>query len=543
MDYLSIILLATGLSVLFNSILKRFEIPTVIGYILTGVVVTTIFHLHGDFTQQLHHIAEFGIVFLMFTIGLEFSFKHLARMKREVFLYGTLQLLLSAAVFGFFAYKMAGMRFEGAMITGLALGLSSTAIVLKMLAESGQMHAPFGRKAVGILIFQDMAVIPILLMITIFSSRSSDLESMLLQTAVDAVAVAIIIFLVGRYLLEWVLAQIARTNSTEIFLTSILLIVVGSAQLAHFFGFSYSLGAFLAGMMLAETHYKYKIEAELVPFRDILLGLFFVTVGMQIDLDVVARNIGWILLTAVVVMSLKFATVFLFLRFFTRPRVALKTALALSQVGEFALAVFALAQANQLLDARITQILLSAIIVTMILSVFILAHVRDIADRFFPEPQPEFTRPESAGFTNHVIICGYGPLGRKVAAELKRQGVNYLILEHDIHRMEEGQKSGEPIFFANAANEEVLRHFGAREASAVIVAVDNAKHLRLICEALDAVAPEANVVAKAKTRSEAELVMGLNVDHVVIESEEMAKLLVAEAMRCRLFGGNRAPMH
>ncbi|WP_201352219.1 cation:proton antiporter [Hydrogenimonas urashimensis] len=534
MHYLPIILLATFLSVVINLFLKRFNVPTVIGYIMTGIAVTAFFDLHRDFTEQLHHIAEFGIVFLMFTIGLEFSYRHLIRMKREVFLYGTLQLLLSALIFGFFAYNLGGLSFKGAIITGLALGLSSTAIVLKMLGESGQMHAPFGRKAVGILIFQDMAVIPILLMITIFSSRSSDLGGMLWQTFIDAVAVAIVIYLVGKYLLEWVLAQIARANSTEIFLSAILLIVIGAAQLAHFFGFSYSLGAFLAGMMLAETHYKYKIEAELVPFRDLLLGLFFVTVGMQIDLPVVAKNIGWILGVAVAVMALKFATVYLFLRFFTRSRVALKTALALAQVGEFALAVFALAQANGLLDARITQIMLSAIIVSMVASVFILARIRDIADRFSPEPEPDFRPPESAGFHNHVIVCGYGPLGRKVCAELKRQQASYLVLEHDIHRMEEGQRAGEPIFFANAANEGTLRHFNAAEASAVIVAVDNAKHLRLICEALDAVAPEANVVAKAKTRSEAELVVGLNVDHVVIESEEMARLLVAEAMRCRL---------
>lgn len=535
MNYLSIILLATFLSVVINSLLKRYNIPTVIGYIVTGIAVTAFFDLHHDFTEQLHHIAEFGIVFLMFTIGLEFSYRHLVKMKREVFLYGLLQLTLSALIFGFFAYRIAALSFQGSIIVGLALGLSSTAIVLKMLSESGQMHAPFGRKAVGILIFQDMAVIPILLMITIFSSHSSNLGGMLWQTFIDAVAVAIIIYLVGKYLLEWVLSQIARTNSTEIFLSAILLIVVGSAQLAHFFGFSYSLGAFLAGMMLAETHYKYKIEAELVPFRDLLLGLFFVTVGMQIDLRVVAENIGWIFLVAAMAMTLKFITIFFFLRFFTRPRVALKTALALAQVGEFALAVFALAQANNLLDVRITQIMLSAIIISMVLSVFILAHIRDIADRFFPEPEPEFTQPESTGFRNHVIVCGYGPLGRKVCAELKRQQAAYVVLEHDIHRMEEGQKAGEPIFFANAANEGVLRHFNAAEASAVIVAVDNAKHLRLICEALDAVAPEANVVAKAKTRSEAELVVGLNVDHVVIESEEMARLLVAEAMRCRLF--------
>ncbi len=536
MNYLSIVLLATFLSVVLNSILKRFDIPTVIGYIITGVAVTATFDLQ-DFTEQLGHIAEFGIVFLMFTIGLEFSYRHLAKMKREVFLFGTLQLSISALIFGFFVHTVGGISFEGSIVIGLALGLSSTAIVLKMLTESNQMHAPFGRKAVGILIFQDMAVIPILLMITIFTVRHQSLGALLWQTAIDAVAVAIVIYLVGKYLLEWGLRQIVRTNSTEIFLSSILLIVVGSAAIAHFFGFSYSLGAFLAGMMLAETHYKYRIEAELVPFRDLLLGLFFVTVGMQIDLAIVWQNIGWIVLVAVLVMVVKFLVIFGFLRFFTRPRVALKTALALAQVGEFALAVFALAQANHLLDMRTTQILLAAIILSMIASVFVLSHLQSIADLLFPEPEPPSAVPTSTGFSNHVIVCGYGPLGRKVCQELKKQQANYVVLEHDVHRMEEGRAAGEPIFFANAANETVLRNFEADRASAVIVAVDHAKHLRLICEALDAVAPEANVVAKAKTRSEAELVIGLHVDHVVIESEEMARLLVAEAMRCRLFRG------
>ena len=535
MNYLAIILAATFLSVAINSVFKRINIPTVIGYIITGIGVSTFFHLHHDFTDQLNEIAEFGIVFLMFTIGLEFSFKHLVKMRKEVLLFGILQMGFSAMIFGFMA-RMYGMNVESAIITGLGLGLSSTAIVLKMLNETAQTQVPFGRKSVGILIFQDLAVIPILLMITIFSSEHGDMGSMLMETLIDAVSVGLIIYIVGKYMLEWVLQWIARANSTEIFLSTVLLIVVGAAELAHLFGFTYSLGAFLAGMMLAETHYKYKIEADLVPFRDLLLGLFFVTVGMQIDLSVVSQYIVWILLVAFGVMITKFIVIFLFLRFFTRPRVALKTALALSQVGEFSLAVFALAQANRLLDAQTTQILLSATIVSMILSVFILGRLRDIADKIVPNPTPGVGGKEATGLENHIIVCGYGPLGREVTMELMRQDADYVVLEHDIHRVEEGRKAGVPIHFANAAKEEVLRHFNAERASAVIVAVDNAKHLRLICEMLAYTAPGANVVAKAKSRTEAEMVVGLHVDHVVIESEEMARMLVGEAMQCRIPG-------
>ncbi|WP_456402294.1 cation:proton antiporter [Hydrogenimonas sp.] len=532
MTYLTIILTAIFLSVAINSVLKRIGIPTIIGYIATGVAISAIFGLHKANVGELNEIAEFGIVFLMFTIGLEFSFRQLVAMRREVLLFGSLQLLMSAALFTAAAYWY-GMTTEGAIITGFALALSSTAIVLKTLNETGQIQAPFGRKSVGILIFQDLAVIPILLMITIFASNRSDIGEMLQIIAIDAVIVGAIIYLLGRYVFEWLLGWVIRADSSEIFLGTVLFLVIGSAELAHLFGFTYSLGAFLAGMMLAETHYKYQIEAELIPFRDLLLGLFFVTVGMQIDLGVVARNIGWIVVVAVGIMVVKFAIILVFLRFFTRLRVAIKTALALSQVGEFSLAVFALASANDLLEPEAVQILLGAVVLSMILSVFVLANLRRIADWFYPEPEAEPIL-HSTGFKDHIVVCGFGPLGRHVAEELKRQDVQYLVLEHDIHRMELGQKMGEPIFFANAANEEVLRNFDVDRASAVIVAVDNPRHLRLICEALNRVAPLANVVVKVQSESEAQMVEDLKIDHLVIQSEEMARRLVAEAMRCRL---------
>ena len=532
MTYMTVILTAMFIAVAINSVLKRAGIPTIIGYIATGVAISAIFGFHKGNIKELGEIAEFGIVFLMFTIGLEFSFRQLVAMRKEVLLFGSMQLLLSALVFGLAAYWY-GMTTEGAIITGFALALSSTAIVLKTLNETGQIQAPYGRKSVGILIFQDMAVIPILLMITIFSSQSSDIVGMLQIIAIDAVIVGVIIYLLGKYVFEWLLGWIIKADSSEIFMGTVLLLVIGSAELAHLFGFTYSLGAFLAGMMLAETKYKYQIEAELIPFRDLLLGLFFVTVGMQIDLAVVSKNIGWIVAAAFVIMIAKFFVILFFLRFFTRFRVAIKTALALSQVGEFSLAVFALASSSDLLDPESVQILLSAVVLSMILSVFVLANIRTIADFFYKEPEPEPIL-HSTGFKDHVVVCGYGPLGRYVSQELKKQGVQYVVLEHDIHRMELGQRMGEPIFFANAANEDVLRNFDVDKASAVIVAVDNPHHLRLICEALNSVAPNANIVVKVQTDTEAQMVDDLKIDHLVIQSEEMAKRLVAEAMRCRL---------
>lgn len=531
MEPIHIILAAVFISILFNGPLKRLGIPTVIGYILTGILISILFSLHDAATGTLTHVAELGIVFLMFTIGLEFSFRDLVAMKREVLLFGSLQLGLTSLAAGMTAYWL-GIDAKGAIIIGLALGLSSTAIVLKTLNESGKVRTPFGKKAVGILIFQDLAVIPILLMVSIFGSQSSDLSALLTTLAMDALLVGAILFLIGRYLLNPLLAWITHTDSSEIFLATVLFLVIGSAELAHLFGFTYSLGAFVAGMLLAETKYKYQIESELIPFRDILMGLFFVTVGMQINLAAIGANIGWILLIFLAVSVLKFGTIFFFLKFFTQLRIALKTAFSLMQVGEFALAIFSLSLGHNLLSGEVAQILFGVVVLSMVVSVFVLANLAKIADWICPEPSA--VPVQSAGFSDHVIVCGYGPMGHDVVDNLRELGIAYIILEHDIHSVQTGQQRGEPIFFANAANPEILEAFDAAAAAAVIVAVGNDRHLRLICEALNRVSDHPNVVIKAANGGEKTMLEDLHIDHVVVQSEVMADLLVKEAMQCRI---------
>ncbi|HHD78007.1 MAG TPA: potassium transporter [Campylobacteraceae bacterium] len=532
MQTLSIILVALLLSILINRVLKHFRIPTVIGYIATGIAVSLLFGLHRHEGDMLGHIAEFGIVFLMFMIGLEFSFKTLAAMWREVVLYGTLQLFITGLLLTLITHA-AGIETKSAIIIAAALSLSSTAIVLKALQEKEHTHTPYGRSSVGILLFQDMAVIPILLMLTIFTSREQAMGKMLLAIVQDAVMVGVIMYLIGKYLLNPLLEWITRADSSEIFLATVLFLVIGSAQLAHLFGFSYSLGAFLAGMILSETRFKYQIEAKLISFRDLLMGLFFVTVGMQINLATIAAHPVAIVVTALGVMLLKFLVILGILYFFTRLRTAIKTALALSQIGEFALAIITLALSDGLLSEETAQILFGATVLSMVLSVFILTDIRRIADFLYPEPEslPAHTH---SGMQNHIIVCGYGPMGRNVVKLLRASGVSYLILEHDIQAVALGQKRGEPIFFANAANTEILQHFDVAHAASVIVAVGNAHHLRLICEAFRALCDDVNLVIKAANRTEERMLEDLHVDHVVLQSEEMAKLLVKEALYCHL---------
>lgn len=326
-NILVIILSATAIATVLNILFKRINLPTIIGYILTGFAIASFFNLRNN--DSLTHIAEFGIVFLMFTIGLEFSLKHLLSMKRDVFVNGFLQVLLAGGIISLSAEYLFGMDRKSAIIVGYALALSSTAIVLKILNDTGTMHTIYGRKSLGILLFQDIAVIPILLMINIFSNQTSTLSSLLLETLISAVIILGLMYLIGKYLLNRFLSLVVWADTQEIFIASVLLLVVGASFLAHTFGFSYSLGAFLAGMMMSDTQYKHQIEADLVPFRDILLGLFFITVGMQIDIALIEKHYDWILVLLAAILAIKIGVVYLILAWRQGSRIALKTALAL----------------------------------------------------------------------------------------------------------------------------------------------------------------------------------------------------------------------
>ncbi len=312
---LEIIVFTLFAATLLNLLLKQLKIPTIIGYIATGTIIAYAFDLHeAAFSHELKEIAEFGVVFLMFTIGLEFSIQHLKSMKRDVFFNGGLQVLLSAVLFTLIALFLFSIEMKSAVIIGLALALSSTAVVLKLLNESGDINKPYGRKVLGMLLFQDLAVIPILLMITIFSVHDQPVYTLIINTAVDAAILLTGLFLTGKYILQPFLYHVSKINSNEIFIGSILLIVIGASYTAHILGFSYSLGAFIAGMLIAETHYKYQVEADLVPFRDLLLGVFFITVGMQLDFSIIREYVALISLLLPALILIKISVIFLLLR-------------------------------------------------------------------------------------------------------------------------------------------------------------------------------------------------------------------------------------
>jgi len=535
MDILTIIVFTLFLSLVLNLILKKINISPIVGYIFTGIIIVSFMDfIHID-SQYVNHIAEYGIVFLMFTIGLEFSVNHLKQMKKEVFVFGTLQVVITTAFFGFIAHTLFSLDSKTSIVIGAALALSSTAIVLKVLNENGDIHRPYGRNSVAILIFQDLAVIPILLMITILADSTRSLSDMVLNTVISAIIVGIILFIVGFYIIEKFLAYVVDTHIEELFIASILLIVLSSAWLAHSFGFSHSLGAFIAGMLIAETKYKYQIEADLVPFRDILLGVFFISVGMQVNLHTIFSNFFTIVGLSIAILAFKAILIFGILRIFTFTKRAVKTALALAQVGEFSFAVFALASTNNLIDDNLNQIMISIVIISLIFTSLALRHVRAFTNFFYPERSEILEEPMvSADIKNHIIVCGYSLLGQKIVKTLKDSAIAYAAIEHDRQHVKEGLDNGDVVFFGNAASKTMLDSLFVKNATAVIIAIDNDEKVRLITEVIKGIDPTISVVVKITHKAQREDFKDLHISSFVNENELVAKQLVYEATHCKI---------
>ncbi|EGI2863838.1 potassium transporter [Campylobacter jejuni] len=535
-NFLEIFLITVAIAIVLNVIFKKFEIPTIIGYIAAGEIISEIYHLSGK--GEITHIAEFGIVFLMFTIGLEFSFKHLMAMKQEVFLNGSLQMLTCGFVFMLLAIGILGLGDKSATIVGFTLALSSTAVVLKILNDNGDINEQYGRKALGILLFQDIAVIPLLLLVDIFSSNNQNIEKLLFTTLISALILITLLFFIGKYLVDRIFRLIIHTSSQEIFISTVLFMVIGASFLANYFGFSYSLGAFIAGALIAETKYKHKIEADLIPFRDLLLGLFFITVGMQIQLDVVAQNWFLIIVLTLLVMALKFGIVFGFLFLYTKKRVALKTAFAIAQIGEFALAIFSLLQAKNMLDIKTSQILIVVSILTMIITPFILNNIRkitNVVEDIALNTNAVQNIDSNIKLKNHLVVFGYGRLGQEVVQKIKNTGVPYLVLESDLNLVELGVSRGENVVFANAAQEETLKIANIEECAVAIITVTNEAKLEILCQVLANYPKPIDTIIHVNGTLKKMLFSSIDENIRIIRSEKViVRNLVQEALECRI---------
>ena len=525
-----IVLLIIALS--FNIPFAKFKVPPIIGYIFTGIIVSNIFNLDKHTIEM---IAELGIVFLMFMIGLEFSPEKLKSMKKEVFGFGFAEMAIVSSIFGGVFYFLFDVDIRIALILGSAIALSSTAIVLKLLNESREISKPYGKIALGILLFQDIAVIPILIAISIIVNKDANLTQLILKTIGGFIALGMFIWIYGKYIAPFIISHASKTKSDEIFISTVLLVVLVAAEIAHFFGLSYSLGAFLAGMILSETKYKYQIEADLVPFRDILLGVFFVSVGLMVNIHFVVNNILSILLMTIAFMLTKALIIYLMLKMFVKHnRIAIKTGFILSQIGEFAFVIFALLGKYSLVDNDLLQKLVVVVVISMILTPFILRYIYKIADIFDKDIQNfEEFEIKPAEVKGHIILIGYDKIGQRVAKKLTRAGINYVAVDKQIELVKQGLKNGDNVIFGNAANKRVLESLNIEDAIAVIITTLNEEHTHLITENILDVNPNLNIIVLTDDEVEKEFYKNHSV-YVVDKSKELAEKLIQLALRCEL---------
>ncbi len=530
------VILTLGISIIVNIFLKRIGVSQIIGYILTGTIIVYAFDLQeASASHALELVGEFGIVFLMFTIGLEISLAKMGSMKKEIFGNGFLQVSVSAAVAYVMSHYLFGLDFKSSLIVALAFSLSSTAVVLSYLKSSKEIYRPYGQKATGILIFQDIAVIPILILIGFLASEGDQSVLAILRDTLFSVVIVLgILFIIGKRLMTWLLHFSASSEVEELFMGSVLFIVLSASLVAYYMGFTYSLGAFVAGMIIAETKYHHKVETDIAPFKDILLGTFFVVVGMKIDLALFIDKIWLIIGIFLLVFIIKATIIYVVLRVSSKHTTSLKTAFALSQVGEFSFVIFAVASSSGILDETLAQFLVLIVIFSMIITPFFISRIKIIVEFLSKENSKVEELTPLANRKDHVIVCGYSVVGKFVAQNLDLLDASYIVVDNSYKHVKEALADGKEAYLGDMSKQNILDAIHVESSAAVIVTLDNIDKKRLICEAILEQTKNINLVVKVVSLEEKEKLADLDITVIVDGKAEVARVLVERMITCQL---------
>jgi CPA2 family monovalent cation:H+ antiporter-2 len=459
---LSLILILLISAVLTVALFRALRLPVMLAYFLVGVVLGP--HASGLLpdSEANREFAEFGIVFLMFSIGLEFSLPQLYAMRKKVLGLGGSQVFVTlAAAMGI--AKLAGLSWPAAFVVGSALAMSSTAIVSKLLAERLDLNSRHGRLSIGVLLFQDIAVVPILVLIPALAITGTDLTEVLGLAMLKATGMLLFLFTIGKWLINPWFNLVAGQRSRELFVMNVLMVTLLLAYATKLAGLSYALGAFIAGMLISETKFKYQVESDISPFRDIFLGLFFISVGMLLNVQQIINNIGVILLVLVVFVLFKAAIVTLVVRIVKyETGVAIRTGLILAQAGEFSFVILALGVEQKLVTGQALQVILAVSLLSMVIAPFLIQYngriTRKLVHSYSRNSGQVVQDIDDVGkhLHDHVIICGYGRSGQYLARFLREESIPYMALDIDPSRVLEASAAGESVMFGDAARRQVL---------------------------------------------------------------------------------------
>lgn len=526
---------ALGVSILF----RKLKLSVVLGYLVVGAILGP--HVLGFVhnSEYANKLAEFGVVFLMFTVGLEFSAPKLFSLRKAVFFVGGLQVL-GCVVITTGLGMLLDMTLAAALVTGSIVAMSSTALVSKQLHDQHELQSHHGMNSIGILLFQDIAVIPLIILITGLANRSESHLLLLMLWALLKGAIAIlVIFVLGRWLLKPLFRVIAKTRALELFTLSVLLVTLLSAWVTESLGISYAFGAFLAGMMLGETEYRHQIEVEIRPFRDILLALFFITIGMLADVKTWYGTWFWIGLLVFALVIGKSLLIYILSRLSgTTPLISARTAIVLAQGGEFGFAIFDLANDNGILPPPYQQVILAALLISIAIAPMLIRYNREIAN-FFVRRKEKILDQDSQyqiignakKLHDHVIICGYGRVGQHLARLLDKIHYPFIGIDLDAEMVQFASLAGDPVMYGDASHPEILQKAGVDHAKVLIISLSDAQAALKILTMVKQYFPDLPVLVRCRDKNELKRLKKLGASRVIAEIFEVSLTLSSHLLQ------------
>lgn len=531
------ILLLLGVTVFIILAFQRLKIPASLGYLLVGVLLGS--HTAGPVVSEeyVHVIAQFGIVFLLFTIGLSFSMAQIYASRHTILGLGTAQVVLTTAVITLILWLM-GVPGIAAFVIGAVFAQSSTTIILKQLVEQGEDQSRHGRLGTTMSVFQDITAVPFVVVIPVLAIASTQALALDLGWAMfKALLAFILVFFLGRYLLKPFFHLVAERKSAELFTLTVLLVTLAAAWTTNSLGLSMAFGAFLAGMMLAETEFRHQIESSIRPFRDVLLGLFFVSIGMLVDPAVIPDIWLEALVGAIALLAIKLVLVTIIVRASgIEFQTALRTGLLLAVGGEFGFALLAIGIEASVLESRMAQIALTAVLFSMILAPFLIRYNQQIASWFIRKADKN-KATESAEkvdkveqVDNHVVICGYGRIGQIVGHLLEKEKILYVALDMDAGRVKEARLGGEPVFYGDSSDLNVLESVGLNKAKLLIICHDDLTSKLQTIKFARLLNPELTILVRSRDETHIEELRKAGATEIIPETYEAGLMLGSHAM-------------
>ncbi|MFG6463247.1 cation:proton antiporter [Roseateles sp. DXS20W] len=547
MTSLDLALLYLVAAVLGVVVCRSLKLPPMLGYLAVGVLIGPNALAFAQDSAGIQYLAEFGVVFLMFAIGLEFNLPKLRALKTAVFGLGMSQVVLTIAgamvgnlllMTGFALLGRAwDLQWEGALVLGAAMAMSSTAIVVKLMAERLELESPHGRLVMGVLLFQDLAVVPLLVLIPALNSSGGEMASALAWAALKAIVLLGLLLFGGQKLMRWWLTLVARRKSDELFMLNLLLVTLGLAWLTEHAGLSLALGAFVAGMLISETEYRHQVETDIRPFHDVLLGLFFITIGMKLDWRPLVDSWWLVIALAALPVMAKFALIAGLARLFrSPPGVALRTGLYLAQAGEFGFVLLTLGAQHHLIAAQWVSPVLASMVLSMLATPILVMYSNRIvmklssSDWLMQSVQLTTIAKKSIKAEAHVIICGYGRSGQNLARLLEGEHIPYMALDLDPDRVRQAAAAGQSVVFGDAAKVQSLMAAGLARASAVVVSYHDTPSALKILDLVRAHAPRVPVVVRTIDDADLERLKAAGATEVVPEAIEGSLMLASHAL-------------